>query len=68
MMTVALFAYFSNLCGCLTNYSSGPVIIYFGFGYTSASQWLSRGAIVSVYHLTVWLGIGFAWWKLLGWW
>ena len=30
MLTVAIFAYFSNLCGCTTNCSTGPVIIYFG--------------------------------------
>ena len=32
-LIVGVIAYFSNLCGCLTNYSTGPVIIYFGNGY-----------------------------------
>ena len=35
MLTVAIFVYFSNLCGCTTNYSTGPVIIYFGLDYVS---------------------------------
>ncbi len=67
-LTVALLAYFSNLCGCLTNYSSGPVIIYFGMGYVPAARWFRVGALVSLFHLTVWLTVGMTWWKFLGWW
>lgn len=68
MLTVALVAYFSNLCGCLTNYSSGPVIIYFGFGYVPAPRWFRIGAMMSLFHLAVWLTVGMVWWKILGWW
>lgn len=65
--TVALFAYFSNLCGATTHYSTGPVVIYFGFGYVPIGRWMRIGLIVSLFHLTVWLGIGLPWWYLLGW-
>jgi DASS family divalent anion:Na+ symporter len=68
MLTVALMAYFSCLCGCLTNYSTGPVVIYFGLGYVPVSRWFSVGFIVSIFHLIIWLGMGMLWWKLLGWW
>lgn len=68
MLMVALLAYFSNLCGCLTNYSTGPVVIYFGFGYVPVSQWFKVGLMVSIFHLVVWLGVGLPYWKLLGWW
>lgn len=68
MVAVAVFAYFSCLCGCTTNYSSGPVIIYFGLGYVKAPQWFSIGFVVSIFHLVVWIGVGLAWWKILGWW
>ena len=67
MVVVALFAYFSCLCGCLTNYSSGPVIIYFGLGYVRAPKWFQVGFIVSLAHITIWLGLGLIWWKILGW-
>ncbi|MDX8399042.1 MAG: DASS family sodium-coupled anion symporter, partial [Gallionellaceae bacterium] len=30
MLSVALLAYFSNLCACTTYYSTGPVVIYYG--------------------------------------
>ena len=68
MLTIALFAYFSNLCAALTHYSTGSTIIYFGLGYVPVSRWLSIGFLVSLYHMVIWLGIGLVWWKLLGWW
>ena len=68
MLTAALFAYFGCLCACTTNYSTGPVIIYFGLGYVPATRWFRIGFLVSLFHLAVWLGVGLPWWKLLGWW
>jgi DASS family divalent anion:Na+ symporter len=68
MVTIALLAYFSCLCGATTNYSTGPVIIYFGLGYVEPVKWFRVGFLVSLYHLAIWLGLGLAWWKLLGWW
>ena len=68
LLTVALFAYFSNLCASLTYYSTGPVVIYYGMGYVKPKKWFETGFIVAVFHLAIWLGPGLAWWKLLGWW
>lgn len=68
LIAVPIFAYFSCLCGCTTNYSSGPVIIYYGLGYVKASRWFRIGFLISIAHITIWLGVGFLWWKILGWW
>jgi DASS family divalent anion:Na+ symporter len=68
LLIVPLLAYFSNLCGCTTHYSTGPVIIYFGLGYVTVARWFAVGFIVSLAHLAVWLGVGLPYWKLLGWW
>jgi len=68
MVTVALIAYFSNLCACLTYYSTGPVVIYFGSGYVSSKKWFKTGFLISLFHLAIWLGPGLLWWKVLGWW
>ncbi len=68
LLLVALISYFSNLCGCLTNYSTGPVVIYFGLGYVSPRRWFATGLAVAGFHLAVWLGVGLPYWKLLGWW
>lgn len=68
MIAAAIFAYFSNLSGCLTSYSSGPVIIYFGLNYVQTPKWFTIGFIISLFHITIWLGGGLIWWKILGWW
>lgn len=68
LLMIALVAYFSNLCGSLTHYSTGPVVIYFGLGYVEIPVWLRNGLLVGIFHLVVWLGVGLPWWKLLGWW
>lgn len=68
LLTVGLLAYFSNLCACTTNYSTGPVVIYFGQGYVKPNRWFSIGFLVSLFHMSIWLTIGLAWWKFLGWW
>jgi len=68
LLAVPLFAYLSNLCACTTHYSTGPVILYFGLGYVSVRRWFAIGFVVSLVHLAVWLGLGLAWWRLLGWW
>ncbi len=68
LLTVAVLAYFSSLCACTTNYSTGPVIIYFGLGYVETGKWFRIGFLVSLFHLVIWFGIGLLWWKALGWW
>ncbi len=68
IIMISCIAYFSNLSGCLTNYSTGPIIIYFGNGYLSTLKWFKIGFLISLYHLTIWLGIGSMWWKVIGWW
>ncbi len=68
MLTVALMAYLSCLSGCTTNYSTGPVVIYFGLGYVKAPAWFGIGFVVALFHLAIWLPLGLLWWRLLGWW
>ena len=68
LLTVALLAYFSNLCACTTNYSTGPVVIYFGLGYVRAGRWFRVGGLMSLFHLAIWIPVGLLWWKILGWW
>jgi DASS family divalent anion:Na+ symporter len=68
LLIIAMISYFSNLCGCLTNYSTGQVVLYFGFGYISPQKWFSVGLAVAAFHMAIWLGVGLPYWKLLGWW
>jgi divalent anion:Na+ symporter, DASS family len=68
LLVAGLFGWFSNLCGCTTHYSTGPVIIYFGLGYVEIGTWFRVGFVMSLLHLVIWLGVGLPWLKLLGWW
>jgi DASS family divalent anion:Na+ symporter len=68
LVMVPLFAYFSNLCGSTTNYSTGPVIIYFGLGYVTPQRWLRTALAISLFHVVLWIALGLVWWKALGWW
>ncbi|MFB6306725.1 MAG: DASS family sodium-coupled anion symporter, partial [Flavobacteriales bacterium] len=68
MAAIILIAVFSNLCGCTTNYSTGPLIIYFGIGYIEPKKWFLIGFLVSIFHLFIWFTVGLGWWKVLGWW
>ena len=56
----------SNLMGCLTTYGIGSAPPFFGAGYVPQGDWLKFGFVVSVFTLTVWLGLGSVWWKILG--
>lgn len=67
-VVVLLFAYFSNLCACLTHYGTTPAPIYFGAGYVSQVNWWKMGFLISLVTMGVWASSGLLWWKLLGLW
>jgi DASS family divalent anion:Na+ symporter len=58
----------SNLCACLTHYGTAPGPILFGSGYVSIATWWKMGLVASVMYLVIWVGLGSAWWHLLGLW
>ncbi|TSB47216.1 anion permease [Alkalicoccobacillus porphyridii] len=68
LLSALLLGFFSNLFGCTTHYGSGPAPVFFGTGYVTQQKWWSLGFIISIIHITVWIGIGGLWWKLLGLW
>ncbi|KAG1437427.1 hypothetical protein G6F56_013111 [Rhizopus delemar] len=62
-----LLAYFGALGGCMTNFSTGALAMYFSPGYVSRSQWFLIGAQIALLYLVVYFTIGYGWWSLLGW-
>ena len=58
----------SNLPAGLTHYGTTSAPILFGLGYVSLRDWWRVGAIVSIANVIIWLTVGFAWWKWLGFW
>jgi DASS family divalent anion:Na+ symporter len=68
LLAALLLGFFSNLFASLTHYGTAPAPILFGGGHVPLATWWRVGAAVSVANIAIWLGIGPAWWKLLGLW
>ncbi|HWP36276.1 MAG TPA: DASS family sodium-coupled anion symporter [Gemmatimonadales bacterium] len=67
-IAVLSLAYCSNLMAGLTHYGTTPGPIYFGAGYVSQATWWRIGLVGSFASLAIWLTVGVAWWKVLGYW
>jgi len=68
VLAALVLAFFSNLFASLTHYGTAPAPILFGSGHVTLGVWWRVGAVVSVVNIVIWLGIGAAWWRLLGLW
>ncbi len=68
VLAALVLGFFSNLFSSMTHYSTGPAPVFFGAGYVALSDWWKLGAIISVVNITIWLGFGGLWWKILGIW
>ena len=66
LMMVFSLAFCSNLSACVTHYGTAVGPILFGSGYVGLATWWKLGALISVIHLVVWIGIGSLWWKVIG--
>jgi len=66
MLAAVALGQLSNLMGCLTTYGIGSAPPYFGAGYVPQAKWYQLGLLLSVFYLAVWLGVGGAWWKVIG--
>ncbi len=62
------FACFSNLSAGLTNYGTTPSPMFFAHDYVSMKSWWKVGFIISLVNITVYATVGFAWWRVLGYW
>lgn len=67
-LAILVFAFSSNLMGCLTHYGSGPAPVFYGSGYIDVKDWWRIGFILSILYLVIWMGLGSLWWKVLGFW
>lgn len=65
---VLMMAAASNIMMTLTHYATGTSPVVFGSGYVTLGQWWKTGFIMSVVLILIWLVVGGAWWKALGYW
>ncbi|TCV95199.1 anion permease [Biostraticola tofi] len=68
MLTVLVFGMFSNLYMATTHYSGGPAPILFGCNFIPLATWWKIGFLISLVVIPIWLILGSAWWKVLGFW
>jgi DASS family divalent anion:Na+ symporter len=68
LLTVYSLACLANLTAGLTHYGTTTAPIVFAQDYVSFGEWWRAGFAVSIANLAIWLTIGFAWWRLLGFW
>ncbi len=62
------FACFTNLAAGLTHFGTTPGPIFYADGYVELKTWWKTGAIIGVVNVVIWSTVGFAWWKLIGYW
>jgi DASS family divalent anion:Na+ symporter len=62
------FACFSNFAAGLTHYGTTPAPMFFAHEYVSLRTWWRIGFVISLVNIAVWSTVGFAWWKLIGYW
>ncbi len=58
----------ANLPAGLTHYGTTTGPILFSQGYVTLGEWWRTGAIVGAVNLAIWLVVGLAWWRVLGFW
>lgn len=68
LLAVYSLACMANLTAGLTHYGTTTAPIVFAEGYVGLRDWWKVGLIVSVANFAIWLTVGFAWWKFLGFW
>ena len=58
----------ANLTAGLTHYGTTTGPILYSQNYVTFGEWWRAGFFVSIANLVIWLTIGFAWWRWLGFW
>ena len=68
LVSALVLGILSNVMGCTTHYGIGSAPPFFGAGYVPLATWWKIGFGMSVFYIATFLGIGFPWWKVLGYW
>jgi DASS family divalent anion:Na+ symporter len=68
LLAVYSLACIANLTAGLTHYGTTTAPIVFAEKYVSFGDWWRVGFVASLVNLAIWLTVGFAWWRWLGFW
>jgi len=61
-----LLGFSSSLYGSLTPYTHARGVILFDSGYVSKKEWLSAGFTINLLNQLIFIVVGLAWWKMVG--
>lgn len=67
MLSALSLAYNGNLFGGITHFASGQAAIFYGSGFNSLQDFFLYGAFFGFLSLVLTIGVGWPWWKFLGW-
>ncbi len=67
-LAVYSLACLANLTAGLTHYGTTTAPMVYATGYLPVGDWWKSGFIVSIVNMLVWVTVGFAWWRWLGFW
>ncbi|CAL6411790.1 unnamed protein product [Bathycoccus prasinos] len=66
LVSAIILGIFSNIMGCTTHYGIGSAPPFFGAGYVPLGTWWKIGFGMSIMYITIFLGVGFPWFKIIG--
>ena len=66
LVSAIILGIFSNIMGCTTHYGIGSAPPFFGAGYVPLATWWKIGFGMSIMYITIFLGVGFPWFKVIG--
>lgn len=67
-LAAIILGFTGAIFGSTTHFANGPATVLFGSGYVKQADWWRMNAILGLFYLVVWIGLGSLWMKLIGIW
>lgn len=68
LLSAIILGFTGAIFGSTTHFANGPATVLFGSGYVKQADWWKMNAILGLFYLVVWIGIGGLWMKVIGIW
>jgi len=66
LLLAFMLGFIGSLYGTLTHYGHGPAPVFFGSGYVDLKDWWIKGLVTGVVMLFIYMTIGGAWLRVIG--
>lgn len=68
VLSVMTLAFLSNYVSTVTHYGGAAPTLLFAQGFFGTGEWWTKNFVMSLFNLTVWIGVTALWLRLLGAW